>query len=204
MTRYVLLFFMASLVQGATVIGTITDSSGGALAGSMVTIRNAATGVERGTRTNEAGSYELDGLQAGSYDITASLAKFTSRERKELQLRVGNHLRVNRLNVIGDPLKNIPAGYAYNPAAFQEPAPGTFGVSGRNIVRGSAYRSVDLSLFRNVRLGERARLRLRFEANNALNQVNFQGPVTNQASSPGLFISAAPPRQVQLGAKVTF
>ena len=110
----------------------------------------------------------------------------------------------NRLDVAGDPTKNVPAGFAYNPVALRQPAPGTFGNSGRNIVRGGGYRSVDLSVFRNFSFGEQVHLQLRFEAINSLNQVNFQGPVTNQASSPGQFISAAPPRQVQLGAKISF
>jgi len=110
----------------------------------------------------------------------------------------------NRLNVISDPLKNVPAGFAYNPAAFAQPAPGTFGNSGRNIVRGGGFKSVDLSVFRNLRVTEHVRAQLRFEATNSLNHVNYQGPVVNQTSSPGQFISAAPPREVQLGLKVSF
>jgi len=110
----------------------------------------------------------------------------------------------NRLNVIGDPLKNLTPGYAYNPAAFATPAPGTFGNNGRNIVRGGGFDSVDLSLFRNFRVGEHVRAQLRFEATNSFNHVNYQGPVVNQNSSPGQFIGAAPPREVQLGIKVSF
>ncbi|MEO7652356.1 MAG: hypothetical protein ABIZ80_17970, partial [Bryobacteraceae bacterium] len=109
------------------------------------------------------------------------------------------------LDVAGNPLENVPGGRAYNPAAFRTPAPGTFGVSGRNIVRGDGYRSVDLSLLKNVRITERVMLQLRLEGINSLNGVNFQGPVTNQAASnPGAFIAAAPPRLLQLGAKLRF
>lgn len=110
----------------------------------------------------------------------------------------------NRLNVAGDPERNVRAGYAYNPAAFTIPVPGTFGNSGRNIVRGDAYRSADLSLFRTFALREAIKLQLRFEAMNSFNQVNYQGPVTDQATAPGLFVATAPPRLVQLGAKLSF
>ncbi len=110
----------------------------------------------------------------------------------------------NRLNVVGDPNRNVPAGLAYNPSAFTLPAPGTFGTSGRNIVRGDGYRSADLSLFRNFTLRESLKLQLRAEASNALNQVNFQGPVTNQSTTPGAFVAAAPPRTIQLGARLSF
>ncbi len=110
----------------------------------------------------------------------------------------------NRLRVVGDPNANVPAGRAYNPVAFAAPAIGTFGESGRNIVRGDGYLSADLSVFRTLSVAESARLQLRFEAQNALNQVNYQGPVTDQATSPGLFVAAAPPRTVQLGVKLSF
>src|SRR5262249_3756289 len=110
----------------------------------------------------------------------------------------------NRLNVVGDPSRSIPSGYAYNSNAFATPALGTFGNSGRNIVRGGGYNSANLSLFRNFALRESIRLQVRLEAENAFNHVNFQGPVTDQATSPGLFVAAAPPRIVQLGAKISF
>lgn len=111
----------------------------------------------------------------------------------------------NFLDVVGNPLENIPAGRAYNPAAFRTPAPGTFGVSGRNIVRGDNFQSVDVSLFKTTAITEHLMLQLRLEAINSLNHVNYQGPVTNQAASnPGAFISSATPRVVQLGAKLTF
>lgn len=110
----------------------------------------------------------------------------------------------NRLDVVGDPNRNIASGYAYNPSVFTTPAVGTFGNSGRNIVRGGGYNSANLSLFRYFPLRESVRLQLRFEAENAFNHVNFQGPVTDHATAPGLFVAAAPPRIVQLGAKISF
>lgn len=64
------------------------------------------------------------------------------------------------------------------------PAPfAAFGKSGRNIVRGDGFRRVDLSVFRNFSLRERLKLQLRFEATNALNQVKYQGPVTDHLRS---------------------
>lgn len=110
----------------------------------------------------------------------------------------------NRLVLVGDPGQNVPSGHAYNPAAFTLPALGTFGNSGRNIVRGDRFRSADLSVFRDIALREALKLQLRFEATNALNQVNYQGPVTNQSTQPGAFVATAIPRTLQLGAKISF
>ncbi len=111
----------------------------------------------------------------------------------------------NRLDVVGDPNAKVPGGRAYNPAAFRTPPQGKFGNSGRNIIRGSRYRSIDASIFRNIVVKEGMRLQLRLEALNSMNNVNYEGPVTNQASSaPGAWVAAAPPRLLQLGMKLSF
>ena len=110
----------------------------------------------------------------------------------------------NRLVVVGDPRSNVPSGLAYNPGAFAFPALGTFGASGRQIVRGDRFRTADISLFRNFSLTERVKLQIRFETTNSFNQVNYQGPVTNQSTNPGAFVATAIPRTLQLGAKISF
>jgi hypothetical protein len=110
----------------------------------------------------------------------------------------------NRPDVVGDPSENVPAGLAFNPAAFGLPAPGTFGNAGRNIVRGDGFHSIDLSLFKNLAITERWRLQFRAEAVNSFNHVNYQGPVVNLNSTPGAFIATAPPRIVQFGLKLSF
>jgi hypothetical protein len=110
----------------------------------------------------------------------------------------------NRLLVIGDPNANVPRGLAYNPAAFALPAIGTFGNSGRNIVRGDGFRSTALSVFRIIDLTEHIRLQVRAEATNAFNQVNYQGPIVDQSTQPGAFVATAVPRTVQMGLKLSF
>ena len=110
----------------------------------------------------------------------------------------------NRPNVVGDPSREKPTGLAFNPGAFAVAPLGAFGNAGRNIVRGDSYKSFDLSVFRTFRFDERRSLQFRFEVMNALNTVNFQGPVTDLTAAPGAFIAAAPPRVAQLGLKFQF
>ncbi|MCW5979702.1 MAG: hypothetical protein KIT09_16605 [Bryobacteraceae bacterium] len=110
----------------------------------------------------------------------------------------------NRPNVVGDPLSNIPEGHSFSPAAFAAPEPGSFGNAGRNIIRGDGFQSVDLSIFKNFRFDERWTLQVRVESVNSFNNVNFQGPVTNLASTPGRYIAASQPRILQLGLKLGF
>jgi hypothetical protein len=76
-----------------------------------------------------------------------------------------------------------------NAAAFQVPAPGTLGNSGRNAFTGPGLFNVDLSISRSIavpRLGERSRLVLRADAFNVLNHANLNNP-TADLSQPGSF-----------------
>jgi hypothetical protein len=110
----------------------------------------------------------------------------------------------NRPDVVGDAGAGVPAGFAFNPKAFAAPALGTFGNAGRNIIRGDAFGSLDMSVFRTFRIGERVTAQLRGELVNSLNTVNYQGPVVNLTGAAGAFVAAAPPRVAQMGVRVGF
>ena len=61
--------------QTGTVSGTITDPSGGAIAGATVTVQNLATGTETNRTTNDAGFVAIQ-LQPGDYKIQSSAPGF--------------------------------------------------------------------------------------------------------------------------------
>ncbi len=93
----------------------------------------------------------------------------------------------------------------FNTAAFAQPASGTIGSSGRNIVNGPRSVVINLSVFRNVRLGERAVFQFRVEAFNALNHTSFGLPGTTVGTSTyGVIGSSDSARNVQLAARITF
>jgi hypothetical protein len=94
----------------------------------------------------------------------------------------------------------------FNPAAFAEPAAGTFGNSGRNILRGPSFQSWDIALIKNVRLNEKGyRLQVRLEAFNFLNHPNFQAPTNDPTSATfGRVTTKLGSRSLQLGTKLTF
>jgi len=71
-----------------------------------------------------------------------------------------------------------PGAQWFNPNAFADAAPGTFGNVARNKYYGPRYGAVDLSVFKNLSFTERLRVQLRAEMFNLLNRVNF-------ASGPG-------------------
>src|SRR5262249_38439211 len=82
-------------VTTATILGTITDASGGALPGASVTARNSETGLERTVPANEVGEYRLEFLPIGSYTVEASLDGFKTASRSGVVVRVNDTVRVN-------------------------------------------------------------------------------------------------------------
>ena len=91
-----------------------------------------------------------------------------------------------------------------NPADFTNPAPMTFADQPRNAFSRSGYKSVDLSLFKNVEFGgfngRRSTVQIRVEAFNAFNWTNLNNPTSNTNSANfGRVTSARPMRVVQLG-----
>ena len=93
----------------------------------------------------------------------------------------------------------------FNTAAFIEPARGTLGSSGRNILDGPGAFEASVSVFRLLRLGERARVQVRGEFFNLLNHTTFGQPGATVATTGyGIIQGAGDPRIVQLGLKVSF
>jgi hypothetical protein len=82
---------------------------------------------------------------------------------------------------------------------------GTNGNLGRNTFRGPAYKSVDLSLFKDIKAGDRATVQFQAEAFNLFNRVNLWNPAGDLGSPQfGQSTHAFPARQIQLGLKVLF
>jgi hypothetical protein len=109
---------------------------------------------------------------------------------------------------VGDPSRpaNADRTLWFNPAAFAPAALGTFGNVGRNSLRGPAYATLDLAVFKNIPVTEHFRLQFRAESFNALNRVNFNNPVAavNAGANFGRLQNAQDPRVFQFGLKALF
>jgi hypothetical protein len=79
----------------ATIVGTITDSSGGALPGTLVTARNTDTGLARSVPAGADGAYRLEFLPIGNYVVEAVLDGFKTAHRSGIALRVSDTVRVD-------------------------------------------------------------------------------------------------------------
>ncbi len=86
-------------VAGATLSGTVTDASGGAVAGAKISVRNVATNVTIGTTTNTSGFYSVANLIPADYEVAVSAAGFSTAVSK-LTLTVGKQQELSvSLNV---------------------------------------------------------------------------------------------------------
>jgi outer membrane receptor protein involved in Fe transport len=81
--------------QTGTLQGSVTDTSGAALPGVLVTARSAAVQGARDTVTGAAGDYFLRGLPPGVYEITFELSGFTTgRQTVTVSLGLPAELKV--------------------------------------------------------------------------------------------------------------
>src|SRR5438045_9751647 len=83
------------------ITGTVTDSSGGVIAGAQVTAKEAETGQERTTVTSARGDFTVPELPAGPYEVQVTAPGFKSTiktvrlgvlvtQRLDVQLEVGS------------------------------------------------------------------------------------------------------------------
>jgi hypothetical protein len=70
----------------APLSGTVVDSSGAAIPGASVTVRNDATGATYQAVTGDKGTFTVPALQAGTYTVKISLSGFKQAVLKEVKL----------------------------------------------------------------------------------------------------------------------
>ena len=78
-----------------SIAGLIVDSSGGALPGVTVTIRNNGTNALVTQTTNETGQYTAVLLPPGTYTVTVELSGFQKREYPNVQVHVGERVQLD-------------------------------------------------------------------------------------------------------------
>src|SRR5271163_3909853 len=91
------LFTCGRLLAGVTasISGTVTDPSGGVVAGATVTATNVATGVVTTLTTNSQGFYSFQSLPLGTYTIGVQQSGFRSYTQTGLVLDVNDALEIN-------------------------------------------------------------------------------------------------------------
>lgn len=96
-TLGILVLCLPVLSQGTAgrILGTITDQSGGVLAGATVTVTDVQRGIVRNLVTDQSGEYVAPSLLPGTYAVRAEAKGFKTVEHSGLLLEVGKDLRVD-------------------------------------------------------------------------------------------------------------
>jgi Carboxypeptidase regulatory-like domain len=125
--RFIVSFFFCSGILSAqsmgragTINGTITDPSGGAVAGATVDIKNAVSGYSRTTAADSAGAFKFADLPPNSYRVTVTAGGFQTFQQDvsirnsvpvalPVVLKIGaNATSIDVTTDIGDVLENVP------------------------------------------------------------------------------------------------
>lgn len=76
-------------VEQGAVTGRVSDQLGAAVPGASVTVKRIETGVTIETVTSDTGQYSVPYLPIGTYEVTATLAGFTTARVTGVAVRVG-------------------------------------------------------------------------------------------------------------------
>ena len=83
-----------SQIVGATITGVVQDTTGAALPGTTVTVRNMETGAERRLTTGADGEFAAPSVPVGAYSITVAHDGFETQKRNDVTLVVGQTLNL--------------------------------------------------------------------------------------------------------------
>ncbi len=111
MFQFVVLVFVlgapAKAQTTATIVGTISDSSGAILPGAQVTARNVDTSLTRTVSTSDAGAYRIEFLPVGNYVIEVSANGLNKVSRTGIVLQVNDTARIDVSLTVGPVNENV-------------------------------------------------------------------------------------------------
>jgi hypothetical protein len=98
----------------ATIRGVVVDQTRAGIPGVQVTAKNAQSGLERSTQTDDTGRFSLAGLPiSGEYEVTAKKSNFSEARLPGVTLAGGTTADVNlQLSVAGDETQVTVTGAA--------------------------------------------------------------------------------------------
>ena len=174
-----------SAVGGASLAQNWQDLNAERATSALVPKAQLSSNWQYSTGQGKAGGTLLKGWRGALLKDWTFTNGFTWRSGTPLTATVGGNLATVggtgvtgtvRADATGSPI-DAPAGsnQPFNLAAFTLPAPGRWGNAGRNTIMGPGIWSLNGSLGRVFRVGERRSVDFRFDANNFINHVVING-----------------------------
>jgi hypothetical protein len=106
----------------ATLQGTVTDASGGTVAGVSITATENNTGESEERKSNARGYYRFPGLAVGTYTVVATKDGFATRVVNEVVMRVGEEHALDVRLEVGGVTQRVEVNAAIEPAERTSPA----------------------------------------------------------------------------------
>ena len=100
------LFLFSAVVWAqdtASIVGTITDTSGAVIPNAKIVVSNPERGFTRDLISNSAGEYTAARIPIGNYVVTVEVKGFQKLVRSGITLEVGQTLRVDLQLPVGQP-----------------------------------------------------------------------------------------------------
>ena len=85
----------------ATILGVATDSSGAAIPGATISVKNMGTGIVRTTASDDQGRYNVPDLDIGTYEVDVEKAGFKRIAHGGIELTVGSQVVVDAALQVG-------------------------------------------------------------------------------------------------------
>jgi hypothetical protein len=96
------------MAQGTSaIVGTTTDQSNAVLAGVDITVTDTSTGYERSVRTSADGTYVVESLKPGIYQVTAKKTGFAAVKNSAVVLQVAQRARVDIALKVGSTSEQV-------------------------------------------------------------------------------------------------
>ncbi len=112
--RWILTILLLSLTPSlfgqavnATLLGTITDTTGATVAGARVTATETATGLIHESVTNDSGNFTFPDMPPGTYSVTAEAKGFKKEIHQNITLLTNSSTRVDVSMVTGSVSEEI-------------------------------------------------------------------------------------------------
>jgi hypothetical protein len=88
-------------VAVGTLLGNVTDESGGAVPGATITATETRTNIARTAISNESGRYSFNNLAPGVYRVEGELVGFKKFTRDNVEVQVNTTVRVDMSLLVG-------------------------------------------------------------------------------------------------------
>lgn len=98
---------LAAQTVTATIVGTVTDPTGAAIAGASVQAENKLTGWSRRVQTGDTGDYRIPSLAPGPYRLLIESPGFKRAIREDIELRVEDMVRVDVVLEVGEVVESV-------------------------------------------------------------------------------------------------